>query len=416
MEKCRFILSIAIIMLISSVVLTQREPNESHIPEKRSFERSVFIDFCIGLRFPGVDPNLSSVLTELNKSSISEEALFATYSFSDADTTYNVELYYRELYHRLRARVLVGDRELRGLFNRFYDIDSRESMIFVLRSKDGSLALSFNFGGFSLKESSLNTDAIYDALEDFIAKSSPQTRNPGIRVYGPTGMLKKTCEARALRDCYLINEEGQVEPFTLENLLIAYCREGIKVGKPDDFERIGRSIVKPYSEVLGVTMNIILDVNEIRKYSSNLLISENEHKVRPPWSYRDSQSQTDYWICYAFERYKMGPGMLVCYKLGFQNGLLRSGERIILGEDKTGAYTGYPRLRSLRDHKKVVIGKNNVDLISFFSTTMLMIIFVGAGVFLLVLAYVVHRYFRPSSGASTHIVSREPPVSGSSEE
>jgi len=109
----------------------------------------------------------------------------------------------------------------------------------------------------------------------------------------------------------------------------------------------------------------------------------------------------------------MGPGMLVCYKLGFQNGLLSSGERVILGEDRIGTYTGYPRLRSLRDHKKVVLDKNNVDLSSFFSTTMLMVTFVGAGVFLLVLAYIVHRYFSPGSRASTHIVSREPPASGS---
>jgi len=294
MEKCRFILSIiAIIMLISSVGLTQSEPNESHIPERQLFERPVFLDFGVWLHIPVVDPNLSSVLTEPNESSVSEEALFATYSFSDAGTTYNVELYYRELYHRLRARVLVGDRELRGLFNRFYDIDPRLSMIWVVRGKEGSLALSFNFGGFSLKESSLNTDAIYDALENFIAKSSPQTRKSGIMVYRPPGMLERTCKAWALRGCYLINEEGQVEPFTLENLLIAYCREGIRVGKPDDFERIGRSIVKPYSEVLGVRSNIISDVNEIRKYSSNLPSSENEHKVRPPWFYRDSQSQTD---------------------------------------------------------------------------------------------------------------------------
>lgn len=435
METCRFLLPAAIILLFSITSLGQGEPNEWPVTRKPVFTPSKYIDTSVWFPAPGI----TSFLTEPNEASVSEEALFATYSFSSARKMYNVELYYRELYHRIRAEVLVGGKVLNGLFNRFYDVDPTHIFrLSVYRGDDGNPELRFNVGRFSTTESSLNTSAIYDAVEAFVGKSSPKTRNPGIHVERPPGLLKRTCEAWALGH-YLVNEEGQVVPFTLENLLIAYCREGIKAEKPEDFERIGRSLVQAHGKVLYVGITVISDVNEIPRYSSKLLDSENAIEIRPPWFYRDSDSQTDYWICYTFERYKMGPLILACYKFGFQNGQLSSGERIILGEDRTGAYTGYPKLGSLRNQERVVVPKNEdgtfdlrysepnnvrlpsttplsgrgrgkVDQSPFSSLAVLRVTFIAGAVFLLVLAYIVHKYARAGSGASTHTVTNQPPA------
>jgi hypothetical protein len=432
METRRFLLLAAIILLCSITSLGQSGPNESPIDRRPMFTSSKYIDASVWFPAPGI----TSFLTEPNESSISEEALFATYSFSSAGTTYNVELYYRELYRRIRAEVLVGDKVLNGLFNRFYDVDPTHIFrLSVYRGDDGNPELRFNVGRFSITESSLNTSAIYDAVEVFVGRSSPQARNPRIHVERPPGFLKKTCRVWALGD-YLVNEEGQVGPFTLENLLIAYCREGIKAEKPGDFERVGRSLVQANGKALGVRITFITDANEIPGYSSKLLDLENATEIRPPWSYRDSESQTDYWACYTFERYKMGPGFITSYKFGFQNGLLSSGERIVLGEDRTGAFTGYTKLGSLRTQEKVVVpksedggfdfrysepngvrlpsatslsgrGRGKVDQSPFSSLAVLRVTFIAGAVFLLVLAYIVHKYARANSRAATQTGSNQ---------
>jgi hypothetical protein len=435
MDTRRFVFPAAIIVLFSITSLSQSEPNESPITRRPIFTASRYT--AIGAWMPA--PGITSFLTEQNEASISEEALFATYSFSHAGTTYNLEFYYRELYSRLRVRVLVGDRELKGLFSRFYTVDrTRQLMLSIHGWADGNPAVGFNFGGFLITESSLNTDAIYDAVEAFVGRSFPQTRNPWIRIERPPGLLRKTCEAR-VSGHYLVNEEGQVVPFTLENLLIAYCREGIKAERPEDFDRIGRSLVKAHSKALGVGINVISDINEIPRYSSKLLDSEKATEIRPPWSYRDSDSQTEYWACYTFERYGMGPLILACYKFGFEDGLVSSGERIILGEDRTGAFTGYTKLGSLRSQEKAVVPKNedgtfdlrysepnNVRLPSATSLNdrgrgkadqspssslaMLRVTFIAGAVFLLVLAYIVHRYVRTGSKVATHTVKNQSPA------
>jgi len=397
MERRRFLLSIAIVVFISCVSLTRSEPNELPSSGRQLFEPPIFIDFGGWLPAPGVDPSLSSVLTEPNESSVSEEALFATYSFSDAGTTYNVEFYYRELYHRLRARVLIGDRELRGLFNRFYDVDpTRRSMLSVMRGNDGSPVLSFNFGGFSLKESSLNTDAIYGALEDFIAKSSPQTRYIGIHVYRPPGLLKRTCKARIFARTYppdyLVNEEGQIDQLTLENLRVAYYREGIRALNTQDFERIGWSLVVT-EDPRPQQLKVISDVNDIPEYRSHPLDSDSEGEIRAPWFYKDAESQTEYWICYTYNQ--LG-GIVARYKFGFQKGYLTVADKLILGRDIGRALylSGYRPLdmRPLPARPQGTIGLNWSWLLSALS-----VMFIAVGIFLLILAYLVRRHYRSSS-------------------
>ena len=359
--------------------------------------------------------------------------MFATYSFSHAGVTYNIEFYYRELYQRLRARVLVGDRELHGLFNRFYGVDPTGRYMLSVHERDkGKPEVSFNFGFLPLQESLLDTDAIYEAVEGFAGKTLPGVPIPWIRVYPPPGMLKKTCGVLMERFHLLVNEKGQIGPFTLENLLIAYCQEEIKAKEHEDFERIGRSIVNALGESMGLNYTVIADVNEVGRYGPKLLDSINAAEIKPPSLYRDSDSQTDYWNCYACGRYGMGPAILTRYRFGFKNGLLHSGERSVLGEDASGAYTGYSNLKNIRGQQEFIINDDGADVgfvktrnlrsdkavgtSPLLSSAALRLMFVGAGVLLLILAFLVHTCARPSSKVSIGATGAETPVCGTEKE
>lgn len=187
----------------------------------------------------------------------------------------------------------------------------------------------------------------------------------------------------------------------MQNLINAYNEEGIKAQRPEDYENITNSLIKTIGS--GIRINFIKEVNEVQ--ASRILDPENKHKIRPPGFYRDNDSRTDYWTCYALERYKMGPLILAYYKFGFRNGLANSGERIILGQDNTGAYMGYPRLlENLGYQQQGISGKNKVESRPFFSLAVLRITFVAVGAFVLVLAYIVHRYVRAHSRASIQII------------
>ena len=102
----------------------------------------------------------------------------------------------------------------------------------------------------------------------------------------------------------------------------------------------------------------------------------------------------------------MGPLILALYKFGFKNGLASSGERIVLGQNNTGAYMGYPRLENRVNQEQSISRKNKIEPEPFFSLAMLRKIFVVAGAFLIVLAYVIHRYFRARSSASGKIIKQ----------
>lgn len=215
MREYRFLLTLAVIALISSVSQSSIEAGQSS-RRSRSYLIS-FIDYGIELPWPGPRPGSGGPA----ESSGGEEALFATFSFSDAGSTYNVQLYHRQRPWRIRARVLTGNRELRGLLNRFYrDTPNRWMDVYVMR-KDGIPEMHLSSGSFLLKESSANTDAIYDAVEQLARQVLPQARNPQISVDPPPGLLRKTCRASVsgiYDGFYLVNEKGQVDLFTLENL------------------------------------------------------------------------------------------------------------------------------------------------------------------------------------------------------
>lgn len=438
-----------LVTLISSISHSQSEPNEALSRRRPVFTPSTSVDTPVWLSSPG----LAAVLTEPNEPPVNQEALFATHSFSNRGTTYNVEFYYREFYHRLRARVFVEDRELWGLFNRFYDVDPNHRYMVSVHARDeGKPEVGFNFGFLSLKESFLDTDAIYDAVETFAGKALPGTQIPWIRVYPPPGMLKKTCSVLVEHFHLLVNEKGQIGPFTLENLLIAYCQEEIKAEEREDFERIGRSLVKTHGESMGLINTVIADVNEVGRYGPRLLDPVNAAEIRPPSFHRDGDSQTDYWTCYARARYKMGPAILTRYKFGFQNGLLHSGERAVLAEDASGAYTGYPNLKNVRNQEEIILDQSNkfedsdadsgpaaarsprtqeqiivrssknfvlgraYSELRKTRVATLRIVLVSAGVSLIILAFVVRTYVRCRSKVSICAPGADAPVCGTQKE
>lgn len=326
MAKNIFHTSMIIILLISGTSLAQSKPNESSSPTRRFNTWTPFIDYGVHIPAPG----LSSYAADPNSSVNSEEALYATYSFSNEGTIYNVEFYYRALYNRVRVRVLVEDRELHGLYNRFYHIDPvRSDSVFVTRRQEGIHMNCLNSGGLFLTESSLDTDVMYDAIETYIHKNIPENLNPRIVLYPPPGLLKKTCVAGS-SELYLIDENGLVAPLTIENLQKAYFREKIVAQSSEDYERIGLSMIKTENWSFHGDIKVISDTNEIYKNWPEILESENYDDIKPPWLYRDNSTKTDYWNCYIHKRQAMLIKITpVRYRFGFQNGQIISAEKII---------------------------------------------------------------------------------------
>ena len=309
-----------VIVLISSMCQLSSGTNESSGRSRRYL--SSFIDH--GIKLP--KPELGPALGGPNGASVGEEALFATHSFNESGTTYNVELYYRQPSWRIRAKVLIGDRELRGLLNRFYREELNHQMSIFVTREDGIPDMTFSFGFLLLKELSVNTDAVYDATEEFVRKNLPEWRNLRISVDPPPGLLKRTCIA-SLKDFYLVNDAGQVDPFTLENLRVAYNREGIKAENPSDLERIGRSLIKAdRRHRVRLEAVLISDVNEIPGYDRSPLDPANEEKITAPRFFSDGR--TTYWRCYTYKRFA---GVVSQYTFGASEGQLTVAEPLILG-------------------------------------------------------------------------------------
>ena len=264
------------------------------------------------------------------------EALFATYSFNDRGTVYSIEFYYRPLYNRIRARVLVGNRELHGLFNRFYGIDPTEDHgMLIYRRPDGCPLVDVsNDLRLVVKESDVNTDAIFDALEAFLGKVGPPKDGPMMYMYQePTGLLRQTCWIHvwgARGGNYLFHADGHAEPFTLENLRRAYWQEGIQARNPADYERIGLSILTVEDEVTGHGgITTIASTEEIRQYQSHPLDTTRQSEIKAPWASESDDGQTDFWNCYTYQDYH---GIVARYTFGFREGRLASLEKTILGE------------------------------------------------------------------------------------
>lgn len=264
------------------------------------------------------------------------EALFATYSFNDHGTVYNIEFYCRPLYNRIRARVLVGDRELHGLFNRFYGIDpTQDRGMLINRRPDGYPLVDVTDLGLVIKESDVSTDAIFDALEAFLSRAGPPQRGPILYMYQePTGLLRKTCWIHvwgARGGNYLFHADGRADPFTLENLRLAYWQEGIQAQNPADYERIARSIITVEDWVAGHGEATVLASTEgIPEYQSHPLDSAKQGQIRAPWLSKSADGPTNSWNCYTYQEYH---GIVARYAFGFREGRLASLEKTILGED-----------------------------------------------------------------------------------
>ena len=399
MTKYRLLRPMLVIVLISGMSHKLIEASESS-RRSRSYLPS-FIDH--GIELP--NPSLSSVLGEPNESFINEEALFATHSFSDAGTKYNMEFYYRPLGSRIRIRVLVGDRELRGLLNRFYRVDTKRRLDIFFTRDEGNPKMSSTFGFMSFKGLSVDTDTVYDAMEEFVQEKFPKIRNPRIYVDPPLGLLKRTCKA-SLKGLYLVNDVGQVDPFTLDNLRVAYKREGIKAESSSDLERIGRSLIKAKNTDPSFNPVVISDVNEIPDYSRRPLDSTNAKKITDPKSFR--KGRIDYWTCYT---YKQLWGIVSQYTFGSSEGQLLSAEQLVLGRNIGRAIylsgmSAPAQRRSLSAQDSRSPGrKDRNSIVLFLSSTVARVTFVVSGSLLLVLAYVVTRIRRSGSGVMKETIS-----------
>lgn len=319
-------MAVSMIAFLSVAGLTTGEPNE---PGEEELEPYVPLQFIAeGGWLPAPGESSTARVSDL------EESLFATYSFDDRGAAYSLEFYYRPLYSRLRVRVLVDNRELHGIFNRFYGFNARgRSMLSVTRSKDGSPAVYLNPGILVLKDSDINMDAIYDAMEDFLSRSNVPRNYVSVYITPPPGLLRRTCQARIMGlkvlD-YLISEDGQVEPLTIESLCAAYNREGIKAKNADDYKGIAWSIIASAHESTSRDKIVLISsVNEIPGDASGELDPRKEAEVREPQIRRNADAHADYWTCSTYARFH---GVVARYTFGFHDGRLQSAEGLVLGE------------------------------------------------------------------------------------
>jgi hypothetical protein len=319
--KCRA--ATGIIALLSVASLAAGAPNEL---SKQRFVPVELINRAGWLPAPS-----ESAATGLSDH---EEWPFATCSFSDIGTVYNLEFYYRRLYSRLRVRVLAGDRELHGLLNRFYGFEaSGRNLLCITTTDDGSAAISLNSGRLVIRESAIDTDAIYDALETFLNKNEVSRNYAKVYMHAPPGLLERTCQARIMplgaRD-YLLSEDGQVEQLTLESLLAAYNSEGVKAMSPGDYDEIAWSmIVTEHKATSRWKIILISSAYDIPGYSQGELDSAREAEISVPQVRSDPNARTDYWTCYTYRPFH---GVVARYTFGFREGQLQSAERLVLSE------------------------------------------------------------------------------------
>ena len=389
MERLKCLAMSGLIVLFLVTGLAAGGPNEPGKERKKQYAPVEFIDDGGWLPTPGASSAGRSAL---------EESLFATYSFSDKGTVYNIEFYYRALYSTLRVRVLVGNRELHGLFNRFYGFPSGgRSMFFVTRDDDGSPMISMNFGQLVLKESAIDMDAIYDALDGFLSKSDVSRAYASVYMDPPPRLLGKTCRARIMGDPvvdYLISEDGHVEPLTLESLRVAYNKEGVKAKNADDYKEIAWSlIVAEHKSASRYEIALISSVNDIPGYSSHKLDLEKEAEVKAPEVRFEAETHIDYWTCHTYSQYH---GVVARYTFGFHEGQLQSAERLVLGEGIGNAsYLGDELPHASRGSGSIPAPGNDArPRRSPFET--FGAVFAGVGVLLLLCAFLVRRHSHAS--------------------
>jgi hypothetical protein len=331
--------------------------------DKGLYRPRVYRDRGGELPAPGTD----GLLNDPQESSYNEEAMFATYSFNDANETYNIEFYYRPRYNRIRARVLIGEREVKGLFNCFYKkINSKGLNTFsVAKTQEGIVVDWMNDSWLIIKESELNTDVIYETLEEFTARIFPQVQNPGFYLFRQCGMLSKTFLCRIISNSryeyYLVDGNGNINEYTLENIRIAYNREGINAETSEDFLKIGRSIIQADNMTTSGEIILLSSVGDIPGYRWFPLKKEKREEIRSPWSYLEKDS-----IHWFFYTYKQFGGIVSRYTVGFQQGQLSLINKTVLGKD-----IGDARPLEVYEHRRRKLEYNMVKkilivMIAFF--------------------------------------------------
>jgi putative glutamine amidotransferase len=315
-------------------------------------------------------------------------------------TRYDIEFYYHRGRGRIRAVVRVGDRVLNGLFNRFYSIAPDREFSLTIRWEHDSAVIYVNSVRMSLRESTIDTDAIYDAMEAMLGK------RPNIVVHPPHGgVLKRTFKAQAFTRSgaqdYLVNERGDIDPFSLDSLCIAYRRERIRAQNPQQMKGIGISLIMAESNAGRFSAEIISGVDDISGYGIiSRLDSDTEQEITEPRFHKHEVKKIAYWT---FHTHSVWGGIVARYTFGFLDGWVVSAEKVVLGQgigpdyrhDYLDKYATGARRTRLPDTS----GQDPLRLIPAFR-----VVFLGFGLSLLLIAHLLRnrrqRAKRASSGGS----------------
>jgi putative glutamine amidotransferase len=331
------------------------------------------------------------------------EKLFSTRALIARDKTrYDIEFYYHKWYRRIRAVVRVGDKTLSGLFNRFYGIDPKREFSLTIRWEDNSAVVYVNSVRMRLKESDIDTSAIYNATEAMLGEPTKFCIYPP-----PGGALRRTCRARVFTgsgsEDYLVNEQGDIEPFSLDSLCVAYRRERIRAQNPQHMEGIGVSMILAESSDRTLFAEVISGISDIPGYDDNPLDSDTERKIGEPRFYRNEKERIDYWTCHT---YSMSRAIVAGYTFGFFNGWPVSAEKIVLGRGIGGISSyNYPNSYDRRVRKYRLSPTSDQGLLRLIPA--LRVVFIGSGLSLLFIAHLLRKRRHRIKHASSN-----PPVKG----
>jgi len=280
------------------------------------------------------------------------DTLISTHTLSpdnNSNDVYKVNLYYNGHYDCARIEVIKNNQPLTGLFNRYYGIDpivdstaslsqstneNHRIMVGIGRRRPGKKP-GYRMVFISLANSGVNSDVIYNTVEQFIGKARYWV------LLKHTGMLKKTCFARIFGwkvNDYIVRDDGDISLLkNINSICEAYSAEGITASDVEAAKDISQSIIEVYTkhECRGMA-SIISNPNDIHGYSMNTFKSEdNEKVIRAPWLDPEADTSTYRWNFFTYNKYH---GVVRLFTVAFKNGDLVSAQERIIEENIGEAY------------------------------------------------------------------------------
>jgi len=253
----------------------------------------------------------------------------------------------------------------------------------------------------SLKESTIDTDAIYEAMEAMLGEDA------NFVLYTPHGgVLKRTFKARVFARSgaqdYLVNEREDIDPFSLDGLCIAYRKERIRAQNRQQMEGIGISLIMAESRAGRFCAEAISSVSDISGYDMSPLHSETAEKICEPRFHKHEMRKIYYWTCHT---HSVWGGIVASYTFGFLNGWVVSAEKVILGQGVGPDYSHHYKVEYRSGTRGARLQNDSGQSLSWLIPAF-RAAFIGFGLSLFLIAHLLRKHRHCVNRGSIGHVSR----------